>query len=117
MGVAGSGKSTLGAHLSRTLGCPFMEGDDFHSADAIAKMRSGQPLTDADRWPWLDRLGGAIGEAVAAHGVAVAACSALRRCYRDRLIEAIGAATRFVLLDSPHEELQRRLAKIGRAHV
>ena len=110
MGVAGSGKSTLGAYLGQALDCPFLEGDDFHSAEAVAKMRGGQPLTDTDRWPWLDRLGGAIADVVKARGIAVAACSALRRCYRDRLIDAIGAPTRFVLLDSARGELQRRLA-------
>ena len=81
MGVAGCGKSTLAASLARTLSCRFFEGDDFHSAEAIAKMRAGQPLGDDDRWPWLDRLGTATGEAVAEHGLAVASCSALRRSY------------------------------------
>ena len=110
MGVAGSGKSTLGASLARALDCPFLEGDDFHSAEAVAKMRGGHALTDEDRWPWLDRLGTAIDEAVAANGLAVAACSALRRSYRDRLVETITAPIRFVLLDSAREELERRVA-------
>src|ERR1700742_2239337 len=60
MGVSGSGKSTLGLALAAQLDCPFLEGDDFHAPESVAKMRAGIPLTDADRWPWLDRLGGAV---------------------------------------------------------
>lgn len=109
MGVSGSGKSTLGAVLAQALGCPFLDGDDFHDTAAIAKMRTGEPLTDDDRWPWLDRLARAIGEALASDATAVAACSALRRSYRDRLRGAIPSPTRFVLLDASRDELQRRL--------
>lgn len=109
MGVSGSGKSTLGAVLATALGAPFLEGDAFHTAAAVAKMRSGEPLDDLDRWPWLDRLGAAIGEEVRAAGLAVAACSALRRSYRARLTAAIGGATRFILLDAAADELRRRL--------
>lgn len=109
MGVAGSGKSTLGATLARALNCPFLEGDDFHAPEAVARMRAGTPLTDDDRWPWLDRLGRAISAEVAAHGIAVATCSALRRAYRDRLQEVIPARVSFVLLDADPDELSRRL--------
>jgi gluconokinase len=109
MGVSGSGKSTLGTLLAGALDCPFLEGDDYHDAAAIEKMRNGIPLTDADRWPWLDRLGHAIAAAVAADGIAVAACSALRRAYRARLRAAIRVPTRFVLLDNSREEILHRL--------
>ncbi len=109
MGVSGSGKSTLGALLAQAFDCAFLDGDDFHDAEAIGKMSSGQPLTDEDRWPWLDRLGRALGQAQASDGIAVAACSALRRAYRDRLRAAIPAPTRFVLLDPDTDELMRRL--------
>jgi gluconokinase len=109
MGVSGSGKSTLGALLARRLDCLFLEGDDFHDERAVAKMSAGQPLDDDDRWPWLDRLGLAVGEAVASGGRVVAACSALKRGYRERLRAAIAAPTRFVLLDAGHAELLRRL--------
>ena len=109
MGVSGSGKSTLAALLARALDCPFIEGDDFHSADAVAKMRAGHALTDADRWPWLDRLCRALGSAAHAHGRAVATCSALKRRYRDRLIGAAGGRVRFVLLDNDRDELLQRL--------
>ncbi|WP_037514914.1 gluconokinase [Sphingomonas sp. PAMC 26621] len=110
MGVSGSGKSTLGAMLAPMLHASFVEGDSFHDAAAVAKMRSGHPLDDADRWPWLDRLGTAIGVRVRRDGVAVAACSALRRVYRERLSTAIGQPTRFILLDDSRAELQRRMA-------
>ncbi|MET4666752.1 gluconokinase [Sphingomonas sp. PvP056] len=110
MGVSGSGKSTLGERLADALGAPFLEGDSYHDAAAVAKMRSGHPLDDADRWPWLDRLGAALGTAVRRDGIAVAACSALRRRYRTRLIDAIVEPTRFILLDNSPAELQRRMA-------
>jgi gluconokinase len=110
MGVSGCGKSTLGALLAETLDCPFLEGDDFHSQAAIAKMRGGEPLDDADRWPWLQRLGKATAAAVAGHGAAVTACSALRRCYRDRLRATIGWPVQLVLLENSRDRLIERLA-------
>lgn len=109
MGVSGCGKSTLGTLLGDAMACPFLEGDSFHAPEAIAKMRGGQPLTDADRWPWLDRLGMATATASETHGAAVAACSALRAVYRDRLRSAIGGQLRFVLLDNNREALLARL--------
>jgi gluconokinase len=109
MGVSGSGKSTLGGVLARALDCPFLDGDDFHHAAAILKMSAGHPLADDDRWPWLDRLGRGIGQAMARDGSAVAACSALRRSYRDRLRAVIRTPIRFILLDTSPDELQRRL--------
>ncbi len=109
MGVSGSGKSTQGALLARALHCPFLEGDDFHDAAAILKMSAGHALTDDDRWPWLDRLTDAIAGALAGNGRVVAACSALRRAYRDRLRAIIPAPVHFILLDPAPDELQRRL--------
>jgi len=82
MGVSGSGKSTVGTALAARLGVPFEDGDDLHPRANVEKMRAGTPLTDDDRWPWLDR----IGEWLAGQpdgGVVV--CSALKRAYRDRL--------------------------------
>jgi gluconokinase len=114
MGVSGSGKSTLGAALATAMGCPFLEGDDFHAPESVEKMRAGIPLTDDDRWPWLDRLGHAIGARVASNTIAVAACSALKGAYRTRLTEAIPAPVGFVLMDATREELLRRLT--ARAH-
>ncbi|MFB7494924.1 gluconokinase [Streptomyces sp. NPDC056161] len=83
MGVAGTGKTTIGPLLAARLGVPYAEGDDFHPPASIAKMSAGVPLDDADRWPWLDAIGGW------AHGRAgrggVVSSSALKRSYRDRL--------------------------------
>ncbi|RYY27676.1 MAG: gluconokinase [Sphingomonadales bacterium] len=110
MGVSGCGKSTLLGDLSRHLGCSALEGDDFHADASVAKMRTGQPLTDDDRWPWLDRLGAAIGAAVHGDGIAIAACSALKRSYRERLERAAGVPLLFVLLDGEREEIAERLA-------
>jgi gluconokinase len=111
MGVSGSGKSTVGDALAHAIGCRFLDGDSFHSDEAITKMRSGEPLTDSDRWPWLDRLARAIDAEIAECKVTVAACSALRKIYRDRLRDRISAPTCFVLLDVPQEELLHRLSK------
>jgi gluconokinase len=110
MGVSGCGKSTLVAHLAVHLGAPAFEGDDFHSAASVAKMRAGQALDDADRWPWLDRLGAAIGGAVREQGIAVAACSALKRSYRERLERAAGVPLAFVLLEGERAEIAPHLA-------
>lgn len=117
MGVSGSGKSTLGVALAQAIDCRFLEGDDFHSAEAIDKMRAGIPLTDADRWPWLDRLGHAIAGEVASQGITVAASSALKRVYRDRLRAAIPAPVCFVLMDADREELLRRLTARTRHYM
>ena len=83
MGVSGAGKSTVGTLIAERLGVSFRDADDFHPPANIAKMSAGQPLTDDDRWPWLD----AIGAYLAAHaqGGCVVTCSALKRAYRDRL--------------------------------
>jgi gluconokinase len=85
MGVSGSGKSTIGALLAEALGWPFADADGFHPAANVAKMAAGQPLTDADRWPWLDAIAAHIGASRTAGQPVVVACSALRRAYRERL--------------------------------
>ena len=85
-GIAGSGKTTVGERLARRMGCEFADGDRFHSPAAVAKMHDGVPLTDDDRWPWLDAIGTWIDQEDAAGKSAVVACSALRRSYRQRLL-------------------------------
>lgn len=90
MGVSGVGKSTVGRLLATDLGWTMAEGDDFHTAAAVEKMRSGAGLTDADRGPWLARLNAWIVEREASGRSAVLTCSALRRSYRDQLTLATG---------------------------
>ena len=85
LGVSGCGKTTVGKMLAPPLGATFLEGDDFHTSANVAKMRSGRPLDDADRWPWLAKIGHAIGGHMEAGRCVVAACSALRRSYREAL--------------------------------
>jgi gluconokinase len=85
MGVSGCGKSTVAEGLSTALGWEFAEGDDFHPAANVAKMQGGTPLTDADRWPWLEAIGEWISGKEGRGESAVVTCSALRRVYRDVL--------------------------------
>lgn len=91
MGVSGTGKTTVGRALAQQLGLPFAEGDEFHSEAARQKMASGRPLTDQDRWPWLERLRAWMDQQGAQnHRGCVVACSALKRAYRDVLRGAVG---------------------------
>lgn len=85
MGVAGTGKSTVAAMLAGRLGWTFEEGDDLHPEANVKKMASGDPLTDDDRWPWLDRIAEWIDERIAAGEPGIITCSALKRSYRDVL--------------------------------
>ena len=110
MGVTGCGKTTVGALLAGRLGARFLDGDDYHPKANVEKMASGTPLTDEDRWPWLDRLGQVMNEAVAESGRAVLACSALRRVYRERLTEGSEAAPLFIHLTGPRELIHSRMA-------
>ncbi len=113
MGVAGSGKSSLGRLLAQRLGQPFIEGDDFHPPANAQKLRSGQPLDDADRAPWLDALVREL--RLQAHG-AVLACSALRQVYRDRLRTA-GPGLRFVYLEIDSTAAGERVAARAARHL
>jgi len=109
MGVAGSGKSTVGQMLQERLGWSLAEGDDFHPIANIAKMSSGVPLTDEDRWPWLDSIVAWTAREDAAGRNTIVTCSALRRVYRDRLRTAPGR-TVFVHLHGSEPVLAARLA-------
>ena len=112
MGVSGCGKTSVGRALAAALGWPFIEGDDYHPPDNVAKMAAGVPLDDADRWPWLDRLADEIGAIAARGDGAVLACSALKQSYRDRLVaRAPPGAVRFVHLTGDFESIAARLAK------
>jgi gluconokinase len=108
-GVSGSGKTTVGALLAGRLGWRFADADAFHTAASIAKMRAGIPLTDADRWPWLRAIGVWMDERIAAGESAVVTCSALKRAYRDALLDGRPEA-RMVFLSLSREEADQRLA-------
>ncbi len=106
MGVSGCGKSTMAGALSERLGLDMVDGDDLHLPESVAKMRSGVALQDADRWPWLDRIGAYLAQDLAQGRVV--ACSALRRIYRDRIREQAGDVC-FVFLDGDFELIQKRM--------
>jgi gluconokinase len=108
-GVAGSGKTTVGALLAGRLGWAFADADDFHPAANIAKMHAGIPLTDEDRWPWLRAIGAWMDEHIARGESAVVGCSALRRSYRDLLLDGRPEA-QMIFLAADREVLMRRLA-------
>ena len=95
MGVSGSGKSTAARAVQQQLGWEYAEGDDFHPPENVAKMREGTPLTDADRWGWLESLAEWTAERDAKGEPTIIACSALRRAYRDVLRRG-GEGTFFV---------------------
>jgi gluconokinase len=108
-GVSGCGKSTVGALLAGHLHWRFADGDDFHPAANVEKMRAGIPLTDVDRWPWLQAIAAWMDERIAQDESAVIPCSALRRSYRDILLSGRPEA-RLVFLAVDREVLAQRLA-------
>jgi len=110
MGVSGSGKTTVGREVARRTGWPFLDADDMHSPEAVARMVAGTPLTDEDRWPWLSRISEWIAARHQAGEPGVIACSALKRRYRDRLREA-HPELRFAYLQARPEQIADRLAR------
>ncbi|HEY3621906.1 MAG TPA: gluconokinase [Roseiarcus sp.] len=109
MGVSGSGKTTVAELLAKKLGWPFMEGDRLHPPAHVEKMRQGIPLTDADRAPWLDRIGEELKRWAAEGKSGVMTCSALKRAYRDR-IRAARPDVRFIYVKGSEALIQARVA-------
>ena len=91
--------------MAEKLGVAFIEGDKLHPAANVAKMSSGIPLTDEDRWPWLEE----IGRSLAGADGKIASCSALKRVYRERIAKAAGRPVAFVFLDGSRELLSQRI--------
>ena len=116
MGVAGAGKSTVGAALAQRLALPFKEGDDLQPAANVAKMRSGRPLDDADRAPWLSAVGDWIDAQVANGEGGVVTCSALKRAYRDALRQG-RPGLRFVYLEGSQDLIAKRVAARRHAYM
>jgi gluconokinase len=108
MGVTASGKTTIGTRASKRLGWHFYDADEFHPPENIAKMSRGEPLTDADREPWLKALHDKMAEEERAGRSAIFACSALKQRYRDILSDGL-STVRFVFLKGDPEVLQARL--------
>src|SRR5476649_1404329 len=110
MGVSGSGKSTIADRLAERLGWTFEDGDRFHPASNVAKMSAGHPLTDEDRWPWLQAIADEIDRVCTAGEHAVIACSALKRAYRDILVHGRNDV-RIVYLNGTEPLIAGRLAQ------
>ena len=107
MGVASCGKTTIGMAIAKQIGARFIEGDRLHAPESVAKMSAGIPLTDDDRWPWLAR----IGETLRGEDSAIAACSALKKSYREAIARAAGRPVTFIFLQGSRELLSRRIAE------
>src|SRR6478735_8265634 len=110
MGVSGCGKSSVGERVAQAFRCDFVEGDSLHPAANIDKMSAGIPLTDDDRWPWLDEVGRRLSESHARGEVLVVSCSSLKKIYRDRLRAAAGGRLSFVFLEGPRSVLEARMS-------
>ena len=107
MGVSATGKTSVGELLAEELGCEFVEGDSLHPRRNIEKMEAGTPLTDEDRWPWLQAIADLVAVRDHEGTSTVVTCSALKRKYRDILRDA--APTFFVHLDAPFQVLEARM--------
>ncbi|SOH95275.1 gluconokinase [Monaibacterium marinum] len=107
MGVSGCGKSSVGTAVAHALGGQFIDGDDLHPPQNIAKMAQGQPLTDADRAPWLEQIGQTL---CMQQDVTVIACSALKRRYRDIIRRAAGQQVTFLHLSGTRQVIESRMA-------
>jgi carbohydrate kinase (thermoresistant glucokinase family) len=109
MGVSGAGKSTVGRLIAAQLDCPFRDADSFHPQANIEKMSRGEPLTDGDRWPWLQAIAAWIAEHRAAGTLCVVTCSALKRVYRDIVTNKQSADVRLVYLKGDFDLVAARL--------
>jgi gluconokinase len=107
MGVSGCGKSSVGEGLAARLGIPYRDGDDLHPVANVEKMRAGIPLTDDDRWPWLDQVVAVL----AKEAPVIVGCSSLRRVYRDRLRAGAGGPVRFIHLSGSRDLIAARMAE------
>ena len=108
MGVAGAGKSVVGTRLAEQTGGRFIDADDLHPESNVEKMRTGAPLTDTDRWPWLETVGRTLSSQA---GLTFAACSALKKSYRAAITHAAGEPVLFAHLNGPKSLIAARMRK------
>jgi gluconokinase len=104
---SGSGKSAIGEDLAKKLNYTYIDGDDFHPALNIEKMANGEPLTDNDRWPWLEIVARKLSSC---EGVAIAGCSVLKKSYREFIASFIKEPVQFIFLDGSYELINGRMA-------
>jgi carbohydrate kinase (thermoresistant glucokinase family) len=109
-GVAGSGKTTIGKLLATKTGYSFYDADDFHPQQNIDKMKAGQPLTDEDRWPWLNNIHQFVSKEIISNNIIVA-CSALKQVYRDCLSKGIADHCRWIFLNGDYGIIRDRMQK------
>ena len=107
MGVAGSGKTSIGENVAAKIGGTYIDGDDYHPQANIEKMANGTPLTDEDRWPWLEVV---ANELVRTEGVVLAGCSALKKAYREFITQSAGEPVQFLYLDGSKQLIGERMA-------
>lgn len=107
MGVAGCGKTSVGIAVAQALGASYTDGDDLHPQANVAKMSSGQPLTDEDRWPWLSLVGEQLRTGA---GITIIGCSALKRSYREQITEEAQGPVLFLFLDGSQELISQRMS-------
>ncbi len=107
MGVSGSGKSSVGEGVAVLMGLVYRDGDDLHPVQNVAKMRDGIPLTDEDRWPWLDR----VARVLADEDPVIVGCSALKRIYRDRIRAGAGGPVMFIYLAGSRDLIASRMTQ------
>ena len=109
MGVSGSGKSTVGKAVSKELGWKFYEGDEYHPAENVQKMKTGIPLNDEDRLPWLLSLRKIIGDAIEKKENIIISCSALKKVYRNIL--QVNNQVVFIYLKGNYDFIRERMEK------
>ncbi len=110
MGVAGCGKTTIGEALALALNCAFLDGDTYHPKSNVEKMSRGEPLSDEDRWPWLEIFGTELAKAgTQDQPVAIGGCSSLKKIYRERIAEAAGEPVLFIYLNGSRDLIAKRM--------
>lgn len=107
MGVAGSGKTSIGEGVAERIGGIYIDGDDYHPQSNIDKMANGDPLTDEDRWPWLEIISG---ELARIDGIGLVGCSALKKAYRDFISQSVGEPVQFIYLNGSKDLIAKRMA-------